>query len=149
MEQTRRMLYSLYPKAGDALSSNRRTEMLRIESNTAPGHHDTLFDCCDNWVYASYGCEPGHRSCRTNFAEAISAADIPDREAPRPLNLWMNVTVDAHGNIDFGRPLAQPGDEIVLRALVDLVVVMSACPMDVSPVNGGDGTPRDVAWQVL
>lgn len=149
MEQTRRMLYHLYPGEGDVLWSNRRTKMLEIEKDTAPGHHDTLFDCCDEWVYANYGCPPGHRSCRENFSEALAEAGLLPREAPRPLNLWMNVAVQNDGHIAFGQPTARAGDEVVLRALVDTVAVLSACPMDVTPVNGGDGTPKDIFWEIL
>lgn len=149
MEQTRRMLYNLYPRLGDELFSNRRTPLLRIDADTAEGHHDTLFDCCDEWIYANYGCAPGHRNCRDNFREAIAAVGIPDRDAPRPLNLWMNVTVAADGHINFERPTCRPRDEVVLTALAPVVVVLSACPMDVSPVNGGDGTPKDVEWELV
>jgi uncharacterized protein YcgI (DUF1989 family) len=36
-----------------------------------------------------------------------------------------------------------------LRAERDLVVVMSACPQDLVPVNGEDQQTRDAAYRVL
>ena len=38
-----------------------------------------------------------------------------------------------------------PGDYIVLRAEMDCIVALSACPHDIFPVNGAGATPRDVA----
>jgi uncharacterized protein YcgI (DUF1989 family) len=41
------------------------------------------------------------------------------------------------------------GQHVVLTALVDTVVVFSACPMDVFPTNGADCTPKPFAYQML
>lgn len=149
VEQTRRMLWRLCPRAGDELFSNRRNPMLRMETDTAKGTHDMLFDCCDPWVYANYGCPPGHSNCRENFRLALAASNLPDQPAPRPLNLWMRVVVYDGGRLDLEPPTSRPGDEVVLRALMDLTVVMSACPMDMLPVNGDARTPSDVHYRVL
>ena len=67
VEHTRRMLFNLFPRQGDKLFSNRRSEMLLIEEDTSPGRHDMLFAACDKWLYKHYGCPPGHRNCRDNF----------------------------------------------------------------------------------
>src|SRR5437660_567250 len=93
MEQTRRMLFKLWPQEGDTLYSNRRNAMLVMECDTSPGIHDTLFACCDPWVYAHYGCPPGHANCRDNFLSALAALGITPPLVPNPLNLWMNIPV--------------------------------------------------------
>jgi uncharacterized protein YcgI (DUF1989 family) len=67
VEQTRRMLFRLFPRQGDQLFSNRRTPMLLLEEDSAPGRHDMLLACCDPWLYRHYGCPPGHRNCRGQF----------------------------------------------------------------------------------
>src|SRR5262245_26352745 len=67
MEHTRRMCFKLWPQAGDTLYSNRRTPMLVLERDTSPGVHDTLFACCDKWLYEWYQCPPGHANCHDNF----------------------------------------------------------------------------------
>ena len=61
----------------------------------------------------------------------------------------MNIPVSAEGNAGIEPPVSQPGDEVVLRALMDVLVVFSACPMDVTPINGPDRTPRPVYAEVL
>jgi uncharacterized protein YcgI (DUF1989 family) len=148
MMQTHRMLWRLQPRQGDVLWSNRRVEMLVLEADTSPGVHDTLFDACDEWVYRSYGCPPGHRTCKDNFREALRAAGLPAQPAPAPLNLFMNVPVTNDTDLALAGPVCAPGDLVRLRALTDVVVVLSACPMDVTPVNGPDLQVRDVHYRV-
>jgi uncharacterized protein len=149
MAQTRRMLWKLVPALGDELWSNRRAPMLSVEEDTSPGVHDTLFDSCDEWVYASYGCPPGHRSCKANFREALAAAGLERDGVPAPFNLFMNVPVRAELALSLEPPVSRPGDLVRLRALMDVTVVLSACPMDVTPVNGPDLAVRDVHWRVV
>jgi hypothetical protein len=61
----------------------------------------------------------------------------------------MNVPVLDNTRIELNAPLSKAGDYIVLRALQDVVVVFSACPMDITPVNGEDRIPRSVAYEVV
>ena len=147
VEQTRRMLFNLFPKQGDTLYSNRRTPMLLLEEDTSPGKHDMLFACCDKWLYKHYGSPPGHRSCRDNFLEALFEAGHDALLVHNPLNLWMNIPVTDSEKIGLEPPLSQPGDRVLLRALMDVIVVFSACPMDVTPINGPDRTPKPVHFE--
>jgi uncharacterized protein YcgI (DUF1989 family) len=144
VEHTRRMLMNLFARKGDTLWSNRRTPMLVIEEDTSPGHHDMLLACCDRWLYRHYGCPPGHANCRDTFHEALFAAGYESAFVPNPLNLWMNIPVAGDFAIALEPPLSRPGDEVVLRAQIDVIVVLSACPMDVTPINGAGRTPRPV-----
>ncbi len=148
VEHTRRMNGRLYPKVGDAFWSNRRNEMLRLEEDSFPGTHDTLVACCDGWLYAHYGCAPGHANCRDNYLDALRAVGVAAPCVPNPVNLWMNVPV-AGNAISLTAPLSRPGDHVVLRAEIGLYVVFSACPMDVTPVNGEDRAPRAVHYRVV
>ena len=149
VEHTRRMLGKLFPKEGDALFSNRRTKLLMLERDTSGCDHDMLLACCDPWLYRHYGCPPGHASCYQNFLAAISAHGVTTPHVPDPVNFWMNVTVSDHARISLEPPVSKPGDYLVLRALVDALVVFSACPMDIVPVNGADRTPKAVHFEVL
>ena len=149
VEHTRRMLFNLFPKQGDTLYSNRRQPMLLLEEDTAPGKHDMLFACCDKWLYKHYGCPPGHRNCRDNFIEALFEAGHDAPIVPNPLNLWMNIPVNDSETIGMEPPVSRPGDHVLLRALMDLVVVFSACPMDVTPINGPDKTPKPVHFELV
>ena len=148
VEHTRRLLSRLFIYEGDMLYSNRRTPMMTVEQDTWGGQHDMLCACCDPWIYKYYGVE-NHRSCHTNFLEATQQKGYLVGAVPNPLNLWMNVPVKENEKIDLERPTSKPGDKVVLRALEDVVVVVSACPMDITPVNGGDGTPQAIHYRVI
>ena len=147
VEHTRRMLFNLFPKQGDTLYSNRREPMLLLEEDSSPGKHDMLFACCDKWLYKHYGSPPGHRNCRDNFVEALFEAGHDALLVPNPLNLWMNIPVSDSETIGMEPPLSRPGDHVLLRALTDVIVVFSACPMDVTPINGPDRTPKAVHFE--
>jgi len=147
VEHTRRMLFNLFPKQGDTLYSNRREPMLLLEEDTSPGKHDMLFACCDKWLYKHYGSPPGHRNCRDNFLEALFEAGHDALLVPNPLNLWMNIPVSDSEKIGMEPPLSRPGDRVLLRALMDVIVIFSACPMDVTPINGPDRTPKAVHFE--
>lgn len=148
VEHTRRMLSRLFPKEGDPLYSNRRNALLKVERDTSGCKHDMLVACCDPWLYAFYGCPPGHRNCRDNFFEALARLKLRTEIVPNPINFWMNVPVEDNERIALREPESRPGDYLVLRALMDCYVIFSACPMDVTPVNGG-GTPRAVHYEII
>ena len=61
----------------------------------------------------------------------------------------MNVPLKANGALAVAAPDSKPGDYVELEAEMDCIVVLSACPHDIFPVNGADCTPQDVAYAVL
>jgi uncharacterized protein len=148
VEHTRRMLGRLYPRQGDELFSNRRTRLITLERDTSDCRHDMLITCCDSWLYRFYGCPPGHANCRDNFLSALAALDVRPEQVPNPINFWMNVPVEGDERIELRPPTSRPGDYLVLRALVDCYLIFSACPMDITPVNGEDRTPRAVHLEI-
>jgi uncharacterized protein YcgI (DUF1989 family) len=149
MPHLRAVLGGVFPKAGDALVTNQRRPILTLEEDTSPGIHDTLIAACDRYRYEQLGCAPGHASCADNLYEALAAIGLTPPVCPSPLNLWMNIPVGPDGAISWLAPVSKPGDHVLLRAAMDCVVVLSACPQDMLPINGADQTPRDVAFQVL
>jgi hypothetical protein len=148
VEHTRRMLSRLFPGEGDAFYTNRRNIVLNLERDTAGTRHDMLLACCDSWLYRYYGAAPEHRNCRDNFFEALAALSVQPQVVPNPVNLWMNVSVSDNSRIELTEPVSKAGDFVVLRARLDCYVVFSACPMDISPVNGG-GIPKPVHFARL
>jgi uncharacterized protein len=149
MEHTRAALLRLVPRAGDALSSNRREAMLTLVEDTSPGVHDTVIPCCDAERYRQLGADTGHANCHDNFVMAVRAAGIEPPEVPSPLNLFMNIPWTADGTLRFAAPVSKPGDSVTLRAEKDLLLVVSACPQDLVPINGDQLTPADIHVQLL
>ena len=135
--------------------------MLTMTEDTTPGIHDTLFAACDPRRYELLGVQGYHASCAENLVKGLSRhGDVVDLGTlggkefngthPGPLNLFMNIEVEKvseGGGMKAAPPTAEPGSYVVLRAEMDVVVVMSACPMDIVPVNG-EGE-KGVEWEVL
>ena len=149
MEDTRSKNSSVYARAGDVLYSDRRRPMLAFVSDSSPGRHDMLLCACNQAIYVELGCEQYHRNCRDNLREALASVGIDRREAPSPLNLFMNVQVGPEGQVQRFPPASKPGDRVVLRAEIDLVVVFSSCPQDITPINGALCTPTDVHYRII
>lgn len=149
MTHVRAHLRRIALKVGDTLVTNRRRPLLTLEEDTSPGVHDTLIAACDRQRYAELGVTTYHDSCADNLALALAAIGLSAPTVPAPLNLFMNIPVRADGTLDYLPPVSRPGDRVVLRAERDTILVLSACPMDLSTINGPDKTPRDITLEVL
>ena len=148
VEHTRRVTGHLCPRVGDIWVSNRRSPMLTLTEDSFDGTHDMLVACCDPWLYAHLGAQAGHANCRDNFLAALAAQGVSPPGVPNPVNLWMNVPV-AGNHVSLAPPVSTPGDHVTLRAEADLWLVLSACPMDITPVNGSDCSPQPVHYRLL
>jgi len=147
MEHTRPTLLGIIPKVGTAMLTNRRRPILTFLEDSSPGIHDTLIAACDRYRYELLGHEGYHESCTENLQRAMAALGLAPPEVPCPLNMWMNIPVRPDGSLGFEPTVARPGDHVLLRAEMDLIAVFSACPMDITPVNGLK--PTNAHYQVL
>jgi uncharacterized protein YcgI (DUF1989 family) len=148
-EHTRGAILRIAPRMGDALLTNRRRPILTMTGDTSPGVHDTLIAACDLFRYIGLGARDYHDNCTDNLRMALAAIGLGTREVPQPFNVWMNIPVGPDGAIEFRPTVSAPGDRVTLVAAMDCVVVMSACPQDMVPVNGADMRPVDLAFEVL
>lgn len=146
MAHTRTSLGKLVPSTGDHLYSSCRRPLLTLAEDTSPGAHDTLIAACDPERYRQLGAEGHHASCAENFRRSLAAHGIDAGSVPAPLNLFMNVRWDAHGALEFLPSPAPAGAYVTLEAATDVTVVLSACPMDLNPINAGG--PQDVAFEI-
>jgi len=135
MEHTRSVLSRLTPRVGDTLVDNRREPIVTFEADDSPGVHDTVIAPCDLYRYQKLGCTDYHDSCADNFAHAVASTEMSGMRCPSSFNLWMNIPVSETGELQWLAPVSKPGDCVVFRALVDCVMVMSACPQDIVPIN--------------
>ena len=148
-EHTRSCLDGLAPHKGEAFYSNRRRPLLLLVEDSSPGVHDLLLSACDQQRYALLGHVGPHRTCVGNLFEAMRELDLIPPEVPSPVNLFEKVAIGKGGKLTIQPPPAKRGDSVTLEALVDLVVVVSACPMDMVPTNGIDLKPKSIAVEVL
>jgi uncharacterized protein YcgI (DUF1989 family) len=148
MEHSHSFLRRLIPHVGDSLVTNRRRPILTVVEDTSGGIHDTLMAACDRYRYEQLGCTEYHDNCTDNFVQALAAVGVKPPDVPSPLNLFMNIPWTADGALALEPPVSTPGCYIRLRADMDLVIVFSACPMDLLPINGLAGRPTEAHFLV-
>jgi uncharacterized protein YcgI (DUF1989 family) len=146
MEHSRASMLKLVPQVGDTLLTNHRRAILTLVEDTTPGVHDTLIAACDEHRYEQLGVIGHHDSCTDNLAAALASLGLEAQVTPCPLNLFMNVPVHGNGQLEFAPPISQAGQYVALRAELDLIIVMSACPQDITAVNGQ--MPTDAHYSI-
>jgi len=149
MEHTRPTLLKIRPQKGDALYTNKRRPILTMTEDTSPGIHDTLMAACDNERYGLLGCTDYHDNCTDNLSAGLRELGLREPETPSPLNLFMNIPWTDAGVLSFDEPRTKPGDYVVLRAEMDCVVAMSACPQDILPINGVGHEPTEAHFEII
>ena len=113
---------------GNRIWSNFSRPLLEIEADTV-GMHDFLLTPCSEATFRHfYPGKPVHRGCMGNLVEALAPFGIEEHQIPTAFNLFMNVPVDGKsGKLQVLPPLSKAGDRIILRALTDLIVGLTAC----------------------
>jgi uncharacterized protein YcgI (DUF1989 family) len=111
--------------------------MLTVTRDTI-GHH-FLGPHCTGRMMEIWGA-PGHRSCSDNFADALAEVGLTleDVYSPAAINLFANTRVESTGDgrIHILSPDARKGDLVDFHAEMDVLIVASACPDDISALNG-------------
>jgi len=148
MEHIHTDLGSIFPHAGNRLITNRRRAILRFEEDSSPGVHDTVIAACDSYRYRQLGCTEYHDNCTDNLRMALIAIGERAPAIPAPFNLWMNIPVAADGGVGFLPTVSAPGDRLVFRAEMAAIAVFSACPQDMSTINGPGGEIMDLEFEV-
>ncbi|MFQ5874623.1 MAG: DUF1989 domain-containing protein, partial [Dehalococcoidia bacterium] len=138
-------LRRIYPELGKPLYSNRHNPLLLLEEDNV-GVHDLLLQACDTALYESLG-HANHPNCRDNLNAVLEEYDFTPTEPPHPVNLFQNTPiVDLEGHWEPRDSPAKPGDYVMLEALKDLLVVVTACSWDQGPLNGEK--PTDLMLEV-
>lgn len=133
---------TIYLTRGHVLYSNRSRPMWTIIEDTVGRHDFLLTPCSPEMFQILYHTIGHHPSCFENLARALEPFGIPPNAIPTTLNIFMNVEVLPSGELHIGPPRSRPGDRIVLRAEMDLVVGVTACSAELS--NNGRFKPIDV-----
>ncbi|WP_375104352.1 DUF1989 domain-containing protein [Paenibacillus sp. RS8] len=131
---------------GDILYSNQYRPLLTIIKDTV-GRHDFINSACRPEMYEVLYNKKEHASCYNNLNEALAEFGLPAPDQHYPFNLFMNTVIDPSGKVSVERPLSKAGDYIELRAEMDLIIAISACPCSESVCNGYKCTP--IAVEIL
>ncbi|MEO8563796.1 MAG: urea carboxylase-associated family protein [bacterium] len=133
---------TIYLTTGHTLYSNRSRPMWTILEDTV-GRHDFLLTPCSPETFSIiYKTTTHHPSCFANLVQGLAPFGIAPDAIPTTLNIFMNVGILQTGELSILPPRSRPGDHILLRAEMDLIVGVTACSAELS--NNGTFKPIDV-----
>lgn len=154
-DQARTKVYNmrLWITAGEQLFSKLNNPMLTmtVDGFAGIGRHDLQYGMCSAAVLARAAAEgepqryahlkgkavPAH-GCLENLATALRPWGIEQERIPMPLNLFQHTEIDTASGVIRPVPTRPPQPvSVELRAAMDLVVAVSACPdLDTAPGYG-------------
>ena len=133
---------TIYLTIGHTLYSNRSRPMWTILEDTV-GRHDFLLTPCSPETFTILYKTTGHHpSCFENLSRGLAPFGIEPDVIPTSFNVFMNVDVLPSGELRILPPRSRPGDRMVLRAEMDMIVGVTACSAELS--NNGRFKPIDV-----
>jgi urea carboxylase-associated protein 1 len=131
---------SIFLTTGHRLYSDIARPIFTIEADQFGGH-DTIGGCCsapsNRMLYGVENC-PG---CRENFLAALACHRLGRRDIVPNINWFMRVPVEPNGGAAIALGVSQPGCQVVLRAEMNALAVISNCPQVNNPCNGFKPTP--------
>jgi urea carboxylase-associated protein 1 len=139
---------NVYLTAGTTLVSNEGNAMLEIVADTC-GRHDTLGGACateSNTVRYALEKKCMH-ACRDSWMLAVAENEqfgLTKRDITHNINFFMNVPVTADGGLTFADGISDAGKYVELKALMDVIVLISNCPQLNNPCNAYNPTPIEV-----
>lgn len=149
--QTILMQKNIYLTTGSILRAESGKPLLEITADKT-GRHDTLGGACSsqsNTVRYSRDKRYMH-NCRDSFMLQLAdntEADIEKRDLAPNINFFMNVPVTKEGGLKFDDGVSAPGNYVEMKALEDVMILISNCPQLNNPCNAYNPTPvRLIIW---
>jgi uncharacterized protein YcgI (DUF1989 family) len=144
---TRVWVNKLCPSPGESFHSNHRRPILQLVADTC-GVHDLLTAACDEHRYRLYGIQGEHRSCTGNLREVMQPYFGETRfYVPQPFNIFAYCPVGQDGSVVNGPPPSKAGDHVVMKAWIDVIAAISACPQEFNPIAGW--YPSEIVVEIL
>ena len=132
---------TIYLTTGHVLYSDRANPMATFLEDTV-GKNDVICGSCSYELdLLRYGPEKAHPGCMENFEAAIAPWELKRADVPMCLNVFLDYPVGETGHVAIDREApSRPGDHVILRADMELLVAISNCPQDNNPCNGFNPT---------
>lgn len=124
---------------GHHLWSNRSKKMMKILKDTNGRNDFLLAPCSPETFQIMYNNPDYHPSCFENLYTNLKSYDIEPDDIPTAFNIFMNVRFDTDGKLEVLPPTSTADDYILLEAMMDLIVGLTACSAEDS--NGGSFKP--------
>jgi hypothetical protein len=122
----------------------RENVMLTTVADTVKNHWGNMGGRCSTRLYQLRDKLAEHRSCQENLTEVLQPYGLTGDDVFDIFNVFMNVELYPDGSFRMKPTEATADDYIDLRAEMDVLAAVSACPADTSPTNGGKSGPLGI-----
>ena len=119
----------------------RENIMLTVLEDTLKNHWGNNGGRCSKKLYQLRDGLSDHRSCQENLTEALAPYGLTGDDVMDVFNVFMNADLRPDGSFTIKPTEVKIDDYIDLRADMDVLAAISACPADTSPTNGGKSNP--------
>lgn len=103
---------------------------------------------CTTLHYETIHGIKGHANCYDLLAEAVKPYGLTHYDVHGVFNFFMNVFYDENGRMTIKAPVAKKGDYMDIRAEMDVLAAIVACPGDINPTNGEDRVPKPLKIEI-
>jgi uncharacterized protein YcgI (DUF1989 family) len=136
---------TIFLTKGHTLYSNLSRPMAKIVEDEVGRHDFLLTPCSKDTFRIIYGDKDPHHGCEGNLLRAFAKQGIELDSLPNTFNLFMNVDVSPQGRIKVLPPTSKAGQSILIEALEDLVVGLTAC----SALQSNNGSFKPIGYSIL
>ena len=139
---TRVFSNSFMLRLGMRLVTNRRRPILVLGKDTVDSN-DLLLPAVDRDYLDRHG-HRGRNATVENAVLAFTGAGVKPPKLPDPVNLFLNVGLEADGSLVPGPLRSRAGDHVTFRVVIDATFVVATTAKDVGHWNEGPSTPLGV-----
>ncbi|WP_107038020.1 DUF1989 domain-containing protein [Brumimicrobium mesophilum] len=130
---------------GNYLWSNRGRKLMEVIEDTNGRNDILLAPCSPETFQIMYEVETYHPSCFENLYKNLAPFGISPDDVPTAFNVFMNVQFSEEGKLSVLPPTSKAGDYLIVKALDDLIIGLTACSAEDS--NGG--TFKPIHYEIL
>jgi len=135
----------LFLSSGDTLYSSKSIPMAKIIEDKV-GRHDFLLTPCSKDTFSIiYSDKNPHHGCEGNLLKAFLGMGLKLSSMPTTFNVFMNVIINEKGELKVAPPASKAGDYIVIEALEDLIVGLTAC----SALQSNNYSFKPIGFEVI
>jgi uncharacterized protein YcgI (DUF1989 family) len=125
----------------------RENVMLTMVEDTVRNHWGNMGGRCSRRWHEITSGDPHHASCQENLAQALRPFGLTGDDIIDVFNVFMNVDLTPDGSFTLKPPAGDKGSFIDLRAEMNILAAISACPGDKSPTN--DFMPKALGVKIF
>ena len=122
----------------------RENIMLTTVADTYADHWGNMGGRCSKRIYEIRSGLTQPRSCQHNITEAIEPFGLTGDDVIDIFNVFMSVKLDGDGNFTIQPSRVTFDDYIDMRAEMDVLAAISACPAVDSPTNNHRSSPLGI-----